>query len=274
MLHSDRRRRVTLEPLAVTQALLGLPLSSVRRRAAALSADLFLVFLYSLVLLPAGILFTLQWQEPRLLPRLGELLEQDQDPWEDTEFLYYLMRMATRHYPACLSPELRELVVAEDLQGLEQVLGKYHIQGTISFGEVYNEPYVPDSRQVVLTLSSVAGEDSKVLNFLLVLVPYFTLFAWWGKGKTPGKLLFGIRVVRLTGGPFRLRDSFNRAGGYTASLSTFGLGFLEAVRDPNRQALHDRIAGTVVIRAGRKMYREFPPAGAAEAAQGVSNGED
>ncbi len=31
-------------------------------------------------------------------------------------------------------------------------------------------------------------------------------------------------------------------------LSTFGLGFLEALWNPNRQTIHDRISGTVVLR--------------------------
>lgn len=77
---------------------------------------------------------------------------------------------------------------------------------------------------------------------------YFTFFTWIMKGKTPGKWLFGIRVVRLDGKPIGLWDAFGRAGGYSASLSTLGLGFLEAIWHPNRQTVHDRISGTVVIR--------------------------
>ena len=51
------------------------------------------------------------------------------------------------------------------------------------------------------------------------------------------------------------RDAFGRTGGYSASLSTFGFGFLEAFWNPNRQTVHDRISGTVVLwwpRRGRK----------------------
>ena len=52
-----------------------------------------------------------------------------------------------------------------------------------------------------------------------------------------------------------LWDAFGRAGGYTASLSTFGLGFLEALWNPNRQTIHDRISGTVVLRCSRRQKR-------------------
>jgi uncharacterized RDD family membrane protein YckC len=80
---------------------------------------------------------------------------------------------------------------------------------------------------------------------------YFTLFlAWWG-GRTPGKYLLGLRVVRLSGEPIGLWYAFERFGGYAAGLATGLLGFVQLYWDPNRQALHDRVARTVVIRSRR-----------------------
>jgi len=77
---------------------------------------------------------------------------------------------------------------------------------------------------------------------------YFTLFlAWWG-GRTPGKYLLGIRVVRLSGEPLSLWFAFERFGGYAAGIATGLLGFAQLYWDPNRQAIHDRVARTVVIR--------------------------
>ncbi len=77
---------------------------------------------------------------------------------------------------------------------------------------------------------------------------YFTLFlAWWG-GRTPGKYLLGIRVVRLSGEPLSLWFAFERFGGYAAGIATGLLGFVQLYWDPNRQAIHDRVARTVVIR--------------------------
>jgi uncharacterized RDD family membrane protein YckC len=55
-------------------------------------------------------------------------------------------------------------------------------------------------------------------------------------------------VVRLDGKPIGLWVAFNRFGGYAASIFTGLLGFAEMFWDPNRQALHDRIAATVVTR--------------------------
>ena len=77
---------------------------------------------------------------------------------------------------------------------------------------------------------------------------YFTFFTAVLRGFTPGKRLFKIRVVRLDGKAIGWWTAFNRFGGYAASVFTGLLGFFEMFWDPNRQALQDRIAATVVIR--------------------------
>ena len=103
------------------------------------------------------------------------------------------------------------------------------------------------SRGIVGSLRGLA--DDLGLGFGWAIV-YFTAFTAWWKGRTPGKRLFGCRVVRLDGKPLTWWQAFNRAGGYAASLATGLLGFAELIWDPNRQALHDRISRTVVLRAG------------------------
>lgn len=80
---------------------------------------------------------------------------------------------------------------------------------------------------------------------------YFTVFLHWWKGRTPGKRLFGLRVVRLDGQPIGWWIAFERYGGYAAGFATGLLGFLQVFWDPNRQAIHDRLAATVVVMDGR-----------------------
>jgi len=77
---------------------------------------------------------------------------------------------------------------------------------------------------------------------------YFTLFLTWWNGHTPGKKLFGLRVVRLDGKPITLWMAFERFGGYAAGVATGLLGFFQVFWDANRQGIHDRIAHTAVIR--------------------------
>jgi hypothetical protein len=79
---------------------------------------------------------------------------------------------------------------------------------------------------------------------------YFTVMLTWWKGQTPGKRLLGLRVVRLNGKPITWWYAFERYGGYAAGFATGLLGFAQVYWDANRQATHDKIAGTVVIRDG------------------------
>ncbi|MEH8016344.1 RDD family protein [Rheinheimera muenzenbergensis] len=79
-------------------------------------------------------------------------------------------------------------------------------------------------------------------------VAYLTLFISWNNGQTPGKRLLGIRVVQLDNKPLSLWGAFGRQGGYSAGFATGLLGFLQIYWDPNRQAIQDKLADTLVLR--------------------------
>lgn len=79
---------------------------------------------------------------------------------------------------------------------------------------------------------------------------YFAVLLPWWKGQTLGKRLLGVRVLRLDGEPITWWLAFERAGGYAAGVATGLLGFAQVYWDPNRQGIHDKIAGTVVVRTG------------------------
>jgi uncharacterized RDD family membrane protein YckC len=75
---------------------------------------------------------------------------------------------------------------------------------------------------------------------------YSTLLTTGSRPGTFGKRLFRIRVVRLDDRPLSHWESFERFGGYLASVGTFG--FIDLWNDPNRRLAHDRISHTVVMR--------------------------
>jgi hypothetical protein len=79
-------------------------------------------------------------------------------------------------------------------------------------------------------------------------IGYFTLFIAWNNGQTIGKKLCGIRVVQLDNKPISLWGAFGRQGGYSAGFATGLLGFLQVYWDPNRQAIQDKLADTLVLR--------------------------
>jgi uncharacterized RDD family membrane protein YckC len=79
---------------------------------------------------------------------------------------------------------------------------------------------------------------------------YLTVILSWWKGQTVGKKIMGLRVVRLDGEPITWWVAFERAGGYAAGFATGLLGFAQVYWDANRQGIHDRIVGTVVVLEG------------------------
>ncbi len=100
----------------------------------------------------------------------------------------------------------------------------------------------PSLKRIVQTTANDFGLTLGWIGF------YFTLFLAWWHGLTPGKRLFGLQVVRLNGEPITLWVAFERFGGYAAGVATGFVGFFQVFWDANRQGIHDRIAGTVVIR--------------------------
>jgi hypothetical protein len=76
---------------------------------------------------------------------------------------------------------------------------------------------------------------------------YLTVALSWSNGQTVGKRMLGLRVLRLDGKPITWWIAFERAGGYAAGFATGLLGFAQIFWDANRQGIHDRIVGTVVV---------------------------
>ncbi len=76
---------------------------------------------------------------------------------------------------------------------------------------------------------------------------YFTAFVALMRGQTPGKRLLRLRIVRLDGRPMGWWSAIERFGGYAASIVTGLSGFFQILWDKNRQAMHDKIAETVVV---------------------------
>ena len=82
---------------------------------------------------------------------------------------------------------------------------------------------------------------------------YFTVALTLTRGRTVGKKMMGLRVLRLDGLPLNWWASFERAGGYVAGIATGTLGFVQVFWDPNRQCVHDKIVGTVVVVDGARI---------------------
>lgn len=85
---------------------------------------------------------------------------------------------------------------------------------------------------------------------ILIHMLYFTYFHGT-TGRTPGKMVFGLRVVQTSGEEMTLGLGFLRWVGYIVSKIFFGLGFIWVAFDRRKQGWHDKIAGTMVIHMAR-----------------------
>lgn len=89
--------------------------------------------------------------------------------------------------------------------------------------------------------------------FLEILLAYH-IGAWTWKGTTVGGIICQLRVVRIDGSPLRFVDALVRGLSSVFSLAVAGLGCFWILRDSERQAWHDKIAGTYVV----KVPRHYP----------------
>ena len=81
----------------------------------------------------------------------------------------------------------------------------------------------------------------------VIKIAYFVGF-WTWRGQTPGKMLFGIKVIRTDSSPITLGYAFLRYLGYIVSAMTLYIGFIWIAFDSHKQGLHDKIADTYVVK--------------------------
>jgi uncharacterized RDD family membrane protein YckC len=82
----------------------------------------------------------------------------------------------------------------------------------------------------------------------LLAVAYSWLFAVLG-GRTPGLALAGLRLESVRGGSLSIAEALVRAALSVPSAALGLAGFALALLDPRGQTLHDKLCGTVVVRA-------------------------
>ncbi len=83
--------------------------------------------------------------------------------------------------------------------------------------------------------------------YLLFLAAYGAIM-WKLRGTTVGGIVFHHQIVRLDGRALDWPTVIVRALSCFLSLFAVGLGFIWIALDPQHQAWHDKIAGTVVVR--------------------------
>ena len=111
------------------------------------------------------------------------------------------------------------------------------------------------------------------IGYIVWWLVYFA-YPWAVSGRTLGMAFVGIRVVATDGSELSPGRSILRAAILPLGFVTLGLGYIWALVDRRRRALHDMLAGSAVVydwdaRAARLRFLARGPAGH-EAGKAVS----
>ena len=120
--------------------------------------------------------------------------------------------------------------------------------GGVSFGSIVRTGDLP--------LGTGLFAAVYVVTTLLTGMVYFIWFHGT-VGQTPGKMLFGLRVIQISGEKMTFGVAFLRWVSWLVSGLVFLFGFVWIAFDGRKQGWHDKIAATLVIR-----MRNKPDAGA------------
>jgi len=105
-----------------------------------------------------------------------------------------------------------------------------------------------------IAFMAVAGRMEPVLArplfqfFLLLLAGTYFVWQWCHGGQTLPMKTWRIRLVTAAGEPLTLRHAVYRFVLAVAGTLLLGIGVIWAFFDRDRQFLHDRLAGTRIVR--------------------------
>ncbi len=157
---------------------------------------------------------------------------------ESVAFSYELAGAGSRFFAVFIDMaiQLAVVVLVVVVLGLVLRIGPHpaHLAAATKFGNA-----------VLTAIAVVAG--------FMLFFGYFIVFEWRWQGRTPGKKLLGIRVVRDGGFPLDFTSSVIRN---VVRLVEVGLGFyavsaVATLLSPLNRRLGDMAAGTIVIRDNR-----------------------
>lgn len=247
---AEQRRWVTPDDLNVAPALLGLPLARPTRRAWVMLIDVTVVAIISslgnawLLAALAGVAMAQAWADKR----------QRAVPWWAWALVAAALAagvvQAGRDHFATPTTQ-RALADADDdkaaaYPAAKAASGAQAEQAHLARIAALEAELAVARKPLHWVDQAKTWLDETGLSLGWAIVYFSLLPAWW-HGQTLGKRLMGLRVMELTGKPMELMQNLKRYGGYAAGMATGGLGFAQLLWDPNRQALHDKAAHTVVV---------------------------
>lgn len=256
-------RGVSMESLAVAPDVVGRPLAEPWRRLAAMGVDLLIVTLLSILSGPwlglaTGAMLIVLFGNSRTAPLPLKLVRT---ACRALGAIVVLVSLAALGHVSLVRYGALRLDVFTGRAPSKAMTETVHVSPTASAGELRAatdklQRQVEELKEEATEWQAASGswlyQARSFANALGVTFGwsgvYFTLFAGAFGGRTLGKILFGTRATKINGQPFTFFDAFVRHGGYVAGVAMGLTGFLNLLWDPNRRAVEDRIAGTVVLK--------------------------
>lgn len=240
-----KKRLLRPATFEVSSHLFARPLASPFRRLCAFLFDCILLIIptFSVTIIIAAV--SLFLSDPVGFRGFRTLVFGEQDKETTRSALSDVAPLLVRIDAPGLPTSVKVAVEESDFQKAGELLVPYEFELSLAIG---GDPPPLQDDYIRVEIKSLIPNMIRGIAILGVAFFYFTFFTAGRRRGTLGKRLFGIRVVRLDNRQLSHWESFERFGGYLASVGTFGLGFLDLWRDPNRRLAHDRISNTVVIR--------------------------
>lgn len=95
-------------------------------------------------------------------------------------------------------------------------------------------------------LTGIGREAGGILSFLIGLA-YYWYFWTRQEGRTPGKQVMRLKVIKVDGTPISDSDAIVRYFGYLINSAVILLGWLWILVDAEHQGWHDKLAKTYVV---------------------------
>jgi len=91
--------------------------------------------------------------------------------------------------------------------------------------------------------------DPQTASWLISPIGIIYIIGFWTwRGQTPGKMAMGVKIIKTDGSPIGIGRAILRYVGYLVSTIIIFIGYLMIAWDSKKQGLHDKIAGTYVVK--------------------------
>jgi uncharacterized RDD family membrane protein YckC len=104
---------------------------------------------------------------------------------------------------------------------------------------------------IVLALGGKPSDSDWKWMLMIVFMFYQLIFQHGPKAATPGKRLFGLYVVHLSGRTLTIWEHLARAMALCIFIPTF-ISYITIAINPQRRGWHDQLAETIVLADQKK----------------------